>query len=220
MMERRLEGIGMTSRRTRDRLINRLKESGIADDRVLEAITGVPRHLFVDEALGTRAYEDTALPIGHGQTISQPYMVAKMTELLIADGMPDRILEIGTGSGYQAAVLDALGIEVYSVERIEPLLRQARRRLYDLGYRRCHLKLATDSVGWPEKGPFIAIIVTAGAEEMPQALYDQLALDGRMVVPVGRGGEQELILIRKTASGPEQQTLERVRFVPLIVKES
>ena len=220
MMERKHEGIGMTSRRTRDRLISRLKESGISDDRVLEAITGVPRHLFVDEALGTRAYEDTALPIGHGQTISQPYMVAKMTELLIADGIPDRILEIGTGSGYQAAVLDALGVEVFSVERIEPLLRQARKRLWDLGYRRCHLKLASDIVGWPEKGPFVAIIVTAGAEELPPALYDQLELDGRMVVPVGRGGEQDLIMIRKTSSGPEQQTLERVRFVPLIVKES
>lgn len=219
-MEQRHEGIGMTSRRTRDRLINRLKEAGIADERVLDAITGVPRHLFVDEALGSRAYEDTALPIGHGQTISQPYMVAKMTELLIAEGMPDRVLEIGTGSGYQAAVLDALGIEVYSVERIEPLLRQARKRLWDLGYRRCHLKQATDVVGWPEKGPYVAIIVTAGAEELPEPLYDQLTLDGRMVVPVGRGGEQDLFLVRKTASGPETQTLERVRFVPLIVKES
>ncbi len=208
----------MTSRRTRDRMLMRLKDLGIIDERVLDAISGVPRHLFVEEGLATRAYEDTALPIGHRQTISQPYIVARMTELLIAEGIPEKVLEVGTGSGYQAAVLNELGIEVYTVERIEPLMRQARARLWELDYRKCHVKLAEMTVGWPDKAPYDAIIVTAGAENMPEQLYDQLADGGRIVVPVGQGEEQKLVLIENTEQGLEHHTLERVKFVPLILQ--
>lgn len=212
------DGIGMTSRRTRDRMLGRLQDLGIVDERVLAAMANIPRHLFVDEGLATRAYEDTALPIGHRQTISQPYIVARMSELLIAEQMPARVLEIGTGSGYQAAVLNELGIEVYTVERIEPLMRQARARLWELGYRQCHVRMAGAEIGWPEKAPFDAIIMTAGADEMPAALYDQLGIEGRIVAPVGQGEEQQMVLITKTPDGLSQQTLERVKFVPLILQ--
>jgi protein-L-isoaspartate(D-aspartate) O-methyltransferase len=212
------DGIGMTSRRTRDRMLSRLQELGISDIRVLQAMSNVPRHLFVEEGLSTRAYEDTALPIGHKQTISQPYTVAKMTELLIADGVPERVLEIGTGSGYQAAVLDEIGIEVYSVERIESLVRQAKKRLWDLGYRRVRAQAAGPVVGWPEKGPYSAIIVTAGAEAIPPDLYDQLETGGRLVAPVGQGEEQMMMLVVKTDEGLEQQAVESAKFVPLILQ--
>jgi protein-L-isoaspartate(D-aspartate) O-methyltransferase len=212
------DGIGMTSRRTRDRMLGRLQDLGIVDERVLAAMSNSPRHLFVDEGLATRAYEDTALPIGHRQTISQPYIVARMSELLIAEHMPARVLEIGTGSGYQAAVLNELGIEVYTVERIEPLMRQAKARLWELGYRKCHVRMAGVVVGWPEKAPFDAIIMTAGADEMPGALYDQLDIEGRIVAPVGQGEDQQMVLITKTADGLSQQALERVNFVPLILQ--
>jgi protein-L-isoaspartate(D-aspartate) O-methyltransferase len=211
----RLSGIGMTSARTRERLVQRLRETGIRDAAVLEAIGKVPRHLFMDEALASRAYEDTALPIGHGQTISQPYMVARMTELLLADGAR-RVLEIGTGSGYQTAVLCALTQEVYSVERIEPLHKSARRCLQELGYRNFRLKLSDGSDGWPEYGPYDAILVTAAAADVPAALLAQLAPGGRLLIPVGNSARQELLIIRQTAEGVVREHVELVNFVPLV----
>ena len=214
-MTTRLSGIGMTSARTRDRLVQRLRETGIRDAAVLEAIGKLPRHLFMDEALASRAYEDTALPIGHGQTISQPYIVARMTELLLADGAR-RVLEIGTGSGYQTAVLCALTQEVYSVERIEPLHKSARRCLQELGYRNFRLKLSDGSDGWPEYAPYDAILVTAAAAEVPAALLAQLAPAGRLLIPVGNVARQELLSIRQTADGIVREQIELVNFVPLI----
>ena len=214
-MTRRLSGIGMTSARTRERLVQRLRETGIRDAAVLEAIGSVPRHLFMDEALASRAYEDTALPIGHGQTISQPYIVARMTELLLADGAR-RVLEIGTGSGYQTAVLCALTQEVYSVERIEPLHKSARRCLQELGFRNFRLKLSDGSDGWPEYGPYDAILVTAAAADVPAALLAQLAPGGRLLIPVGNSARQELLSIRKTAEGVVREQVELVNFVPLV----
>jgi len=214
-MTTRLSGIGMTSARTRERLVQRLRETGIRDAAVLEAMGRVPRHLFMDEALASRAYEDTALPIGHGQTISQPYMVARMTELLLADGAR-RVLEIGTGSGYQTAVLCALTQEVYSVERIEPLHKSARRCLQELGYRNFRLKLSDGSDGWPEYGPYDAILVTAAAAEVPAALLAQLAPGGRLLIPVGNAARQELLSIRQTAEGVQREHIELVNFVPLV----
>jgi len=211
----RLSGIGMTSARTRERLVQRLRETGIRDAAVLEAIGKLPRHLFMDEALASRAYEDTALPIGHGQTISQPYIVARMTELLLADGAR-RVLEIGTGSGYQTAVLCALTQEVYSVERIEPLHKSARRCLQELGYRNFRLKLSDGSDGWPEYAPYDAILVTAAAAEVPAALLAQLAPAGRLLIPVGNVARQELLSIRQTADGIVREQIELVNFVPLI----
>ena len=211
----RLSGIGMTSARTRERLVQRLRETGIRDAAVLEAIGKLPRHLFMDEALASRAYEDTALPIGHGQTISQPYIVARMTELLLADGAR-RVLEIGTGSGYQTAVLCALTQEVYSVERIEPLHKSARRCLQELGYRNFRLKLSDGSDGWPEYAPYDAILVTAAAAEVPAALLAQLAPAGRLLIPVGNVARQELLSIRQTANGIVREQIELVNFVPLI----
>src|SRR5690606_7481804 len=173
-------GVGMTSQRVRDRLIDRLRDGGIANERVLNAIRVVPRHLFVDEALATRAYEDTALPIGHGQTISQPWVVAKMTELALEGEMPESALEIGTGSGYQAAILASLGIKVYTVERIGELLRVARKRFRSLGL---DVRSRHDDgrIGWPEHAPFDAILVTAGAPALVEALADQLAPGGVLV---------------------------------------
>lgn len=214
-MTTRLSGIGMTSARTRERLVQRLRASGIRDSAVLEAIGRVPRHLFMDEALASRAYEDTALPIGHGQTISRPYIVARMTELLLADGAR-RVLEIGTGSGYQTAVLCALAQEVYSVERIESLHKSARRCLQELGYRNFRLKLNDGSDGWPEYGPYDAILVTAAAADVPAALLTQLAPGGRLLIPVGNAACQELLSIRQTADGIAREHVELVNFVPLI----
>ena len=214
-MTTRLSGIGMTSARTRERLVQRLRETGIRDAAVLEAIGRVPRHLFMDEALASRAYEDTALPIGHGQTISQPYMVARMTELLLAAGAR-RVLEIGTGSGYQTAVLCALTQEVYSVERIEPLHKSARRCLQELGFRNFRLKLSDGSDGWPEYGPYDAILVTAAAADVPAALQAQLAPGGRLLIPVGNSERQELLSIRQTAEGVVREHVELVNFVPLV----
>lgn len=214
-MTMRLSGIGMTSARTRERLVQRLREAGIGNAAVLEAIGKVPRHLFMDEALASRAYEDTALPIGHGQTISQPYIVARMTELLLADGAR-RVLEIGTGSGYQTAVLCALAKEVYSVERIEPLQKSARRCLQELGYRNFRLKLSNGCEGWQDYAPYDAILVTAAASEVPAALLTQLAPGGRLLIPVGGAAHQELLSIRKTAEGIEREQVELVNFVPLI----
>ena len=211
------EGIGMTSQRTRDRLIMRLEEKGISNTRVLEAMRMTPRHLFVDEALASRAYEDTALPIGHKQTISQPYVVAVMTEAVMQHVTPNKVLEIGTGSGYQAAVLAALVKEVYTVERIEPLYQQARRRAMNLGLRNIKFKLSDGSWGWESYSPYDAIVVTAAPKEIPSVLIDQLSTDGCMVIPVGRlSGIQELKVIHKTQEGIKEQTIESVSFVPLV----
>lgn len=211
-----IEGIGMTSRRTRDRLISRLVEQGIEDQRVLEVMRELPRHLFVDEALSHRAYEDTALPIGFNQTISQPYIVAKMTEILLNGGTPERVLEIGTGSGYQTAVLACLVGKVYSVERIKPLQDKARIRMSQLGLRNLHFKHADGGFGWPEKGPFDAITCAAAPEEIPPELYQQLAIGGRMIIPVG-GERQELRLVdRLSESEFDHQILEGVKFVPML----
>ncbi|NUO76708.1 protein-L-isoaspartate(D-aspartate) O-methyltransferase [Lysobacter sp. 5GHs7-4] len=209
-------GTGMTSQRVRDRLVERLRDNGIGDERVLNAIRTVPRHLFVDEALATRAYEDTALPIGHGQTISQPWVVAKMTEALLADGVPGKVLEIGTGSGYQAAILAALGLEVHTVERIGELLRTARKRFRQLGLN-VRSKHDDGRIGWPENGPFDAIIVTAAAPALVDALTAQLAPGGTLIAPVGASSSQSLLQLRKDADGNvSQTTLAPVVFVPLL----
>ena len=209
-------GTGMTSQRVRDRLVERLRDNGIADERVLNAIRTVPRHLFVDEALATRAYEDTALPIGHGQTISQPWVVAKMTQALLADGVPGKVLEIGTGSGYQAAILAALGLEVHTVERIGELLRTARKRFRQLGLN-VRSKHDDGRIGWPENGPFDAIIVTAAAPALVDALTAQLAPGGTLIAPVGASSSQSLLQLRKDADGNvSQTTLAPVVFVPLL----
>ena len=208
-------GMGMTSQRVRDRLIDRLRANGIRDERVLNAIRTVPRHQFVDEALATRAYEDTALPIGHGQTISQPWVVAKMTEALL-ETSPKKVLEIGTGSGYQGAVLAALGLEVFTVERIGDLLRTARKRFRTLGL---HVRSKHDDgrIGWPEEAPFDGIIVTAAAPALVDALSEQLAPGGTLVAPVGGASGQSLLRLRKDENGNIEQTdLGPVIFVPLL----
>ena len=211
------DGIGMTSLRTRERLIKRLREQGIRDQRVLDALLNIPRHRFVDEALASRAYEDIALPIAHNQTISQPYIVARMTEAMLGGReRVKRVLEIGTGSGYQTVILAALVDEVYSVERIEPLLKQARRRIQQLGYRNVRLKLDDGSVGWPEYGPYDGILVTAAADAIPPALVAQLAPGGRLVIPVGSRAIQELLLITPANGRLHTERLESVNFVPLI----
>ena len=208
-------GMGMTSQRVRDRLVERLREAGIVDERVLNAIRTLPRHLFVDEALATRAYEDTALPIGHSQTISQPWVVARMTEVLL-ESSPKKVLEIGTGSGYQAAVLAILGLEVYTVERIGDLLRQARKRLRQLGLN-VRSKHDDGRIGWAEEAPFDAIIVTAAAPALVDALTAQLAPGGTLVAPVGGASGQNLLRLRKDADGNiEQVDLGPVVFMPLL----
>lgn len=209
------KGVGMTSARTRERLIERLRAEGIADERVLEAIRSVPRHLFVDEALASRAYEDTALPIGHGQTISQPYVVARMTEALVGDGVPERVLEVGCGCGYQAAVLAHLIPRVDSIERIRALLSGARRTLLQLGIRNVHLRHGDGREGWPEHAPYEAILLAAAPAEVPAALFEQLAEGGRLIAPVGPRTAQRLLLYRRTSRGLESQALGAVSFVPL-----
>lgn len=209
------QGVGMTSQRARDRLARRLEEKGIQHPDVLEAIREVPRHLFVDEALSHRAYEDNALPIGHGQTISQPYIVARMTEELIASGKPNKVLEVGTGSGYQAAILSRVASSVYSVERVRDLLVQAKRRFRQLKMSNIMAKHGDGSWGWPESGPYDAIIVTAAPETVPDSLLEQLAVGGCMVIPVGKGRSvQELRCIRRTETGMDSDVLETVSFVP------
>jgi protein-L-isoaspartate(D-aspartate) O-methyltransferase len=210
-------GLGMTSQRVRDRLIERLRAGDIHDERVLNAIRTVPRHLFVDEALATRAYEDSALPIGHGQTISQPWVVAKMTQALFESGaQPKKVLEIGTGSGYQGAILAALGLEVYTVERIGELLRTARKRFRTLGLD-VRSKHDDGRIGWPECAPFDAIVVTAAAPALVDALSAQLAPGGTLVAPIGASGAQSLLQLRKDADGViVQSNLAPVVFVPLL----
>ncbi len=215
-MRDRFHGIGMTSRRTRGRLIERLRAEGIRDERVLEALRAVPRHIFVDEALASRAYEDTALPIGAGQTISQPFVVARMTEALVAGGTLDRVLEIGTGCGYQTAIISRFAKQVYSVERIQNLLAQARQRMHDLKIHNVQLRHGDGEKGWPEHAPFDGILVAAAPASVPTALIDQLADGGRLVIPVGHGGSQDLKLITRSGDQLDEQILERVAFVPLV----
>lgn len=209
-----LQGIGMTSRRTRVRLMQRLRESGITDQQVLGVMEDVPRHIFLDEALSHRAYEDTALPIGHSQTLSQPYIVAKMTEVLMRH-KPSRVLELGTGSGYQTAILARLVDEVYSVERIKALQDRARDRLRALGIRNVMLRHADGGIGWQDKGPFDGIMVTAAPKELPRDLMMQLAEGGVMVAPVG---EERQILTQVVRRGDDFEVtdIEPVRFVPLL----
>ena len=210
-------GIGMTSQRTRERLIQRLYDEGLSNPQVLEVMRRTPRHLFVDEALAHRAYEDTALPIGSNQTISQPYMVGRMTELLLADGPLDKVLEIGTGTGYQTAILAQLVERVFSVERIQSLQERAKERLAELNLRNVIYRWGDGWEGWNALAPYNGIIVTAGAKEVPQALLDQLAIGGRMVIPVGGSDDhQQLLLIVRKEDGFVYETLEGVRFVPLL----
>ncbi|MDQ3205460.1 MAG: protein-L-isoaspartate(D-aspartate) O-methyltransferase [Pseudomonadota bacterium] len=208
-------GSGLTSQRVRDRLVERLRDDGIGDENVLNAIRTVPRHLFVDEALAMRAYEDTALPIGHGQTISQPWVVAKMSQALL-ECAPARVLEIGTGSGYQAAILAALGLEVHTVERIGDLLRGARKRFRQMGMN-VRSKHDDGRIGWPENAPFDAILVTAAAPALVDALTAQLAPGGCLIAPVGAASSQSLLRLHKDADGRiTQETLAPVVFVPLL----
>jgi protein-L-isoaspartate(D-aspartate) O-methyltransferase len=210
-----ISGIGMTSQRTRTRMLARLREQGIRDEVTLAAMGSIARHIFVDEALSSRAYEDVSLPIGFGQTISQPYIVARMTEILRGKGTLGKVLEIGTGCGYQTAVLSKVAKEVYSVERISPLLMKARGNLRELRMRNIKLKHADGTMGLPELAPFDGIIVTAASGHIPEDLLAQLAVGGRMVIPVGTE-EQTLYLIERTENEYIQTKLEAVKFVPLL----
>lgn len=214
-MNSKLSGIGMTSQRTRERLIQRLREQGIKDEVVLAAMLEVPRHIFLDDALASRAYEDVALPIGHNQTISQPWVVARMTELLRNGGMLKKVLEIGTGCGYQTSILSRVAQEVYSVERIGPLLEIAKSHFRELRLRNVKVKKADGNFGIPELAPFDGIIVTAGATHIPEDLLRQLAVGGRMVIPVG-SPDQVLTLVERTEEGFRKTELDAVRFVPLL----
>ena len=211
------EGIGMTSRRTRDRLVTRLRDAGISHPRVLSAIANTPRHLFVDEALASRAYEDASLPIGHQQTISQPYIVALMSQALLdGNSKHSRVLEIGTGCGYQTMVLSQLVNLVYSVERIGALHQQARDRLYDLKIRNAYFKHGDGFEGWQEQGPFSGILITAAPERVPDSLYHQLSVGGVMILPEGEKRLQRLITITRTASGFQRHEGACVNFVPML----
>lgn len=209
-------GIGMTSQGTRDRLVQRLRQDGIKDERVLKAITQVPRHEFVDEALSSRAYENTALPIGQSQTISQPWIVARMTEAVLDGGKPQKVLEVGTGSGYQAAILAHLVPTVFTVERIDELLKLARRRFHNMRLNNIYLRYADGHLGWPSQAPFDGIIVTAAAHSVPEELLEQLAVGGVLVIPVERGGQQRLLSVRRTEEGFEESDLGGVIFVPML----
>ena len=215
-MNAKTAGIGMTSQRTRSRLIDRLREEGVQDEYVLQAINDLPRHLFIEEALASRAYEDTALPIGHAQTISQPYVVALMTQALLSDRHPRTVLEIGTGSGYQTAVLSRLVEKIYTVERIAALHWRARELLAELGILNVRFKLSDGSLGWSTHAPYDGIIVTAAADDIPQPLLEQLSDGGRMVIPVGGRSVQDLLLVERRGDEFCSTALAKVNFVPLI----
>lgn len=212
----RMAGIGMTSARTRDRLVQRLRDQGISNAVVLDRIRNVPRHMFVDEALASRAYEDTALPIGYSQTISQPYIVARMTEALLESGPLKKVLEVGTGCGYQTAVLAPLVGKIYSVERIEGLYKRAKLRLKELDVNNVLLKHGDGIAGWKSQAPFDGIIVAAAPLAVPEALLKQLAKGGRLVVPVGAEGAQQLLRYVRRDQQIEKQVLGSVSFVPLL----
>jgi protein-L-isoaspartate(D-aspartate) O-methyltransferase len=207
--------MGMTSRRTRQRMVERLRGLGIRDEAVLAVMNEIPRHIFVEEALASRAYEDIALPLGFGQTISSPYTVARMTELARAGGTLDRVLEIGTGCGYQTAVLARLAKEVHSVERVAPLISRARRHLRDVRAINARLRYGDGMLGMPQAAPFDAIVVAAAATHIPEALLGQLEMGGRMVLPMGNGAQQRLCVIERTAQGYNERRMDAVRFVPL-----
>lgn len=211
----RVTGIGMTSQRTRERLVTRLSEAGIDDVRVLNSIRRVPRHLFVEEALASRAYDDTALPIGYGQTISQPFVVARMTQVLLEGQELNKVLEVGTGSAYQAAVLANLVRHVFSIERLRVLHSRARRLMRELRLNNVRLRLGDGYEGWPGEAPFDGIILTAAPVTVPPTLTDQLALGGRLVAPVGSGGNQSLIVCERTDQGLICRDISRVSFVPM-----
>lgn len=216
MADLRLAGIGMTSARTRDRLVQRLRDQGITNLAVLDRIRNVPRHIFVDEALGSRAYEDTALPIGFGQTISQPYIVARMTEALLEGGPLTNVLEVGTGCGYQTAVLAPLVERIYTLERIEPLVTRAKERIKELGIRNVRFRHGDGTQGWKAHAPFDGILVAAAPLVLPEELVKQLKVGGRLLVPVGAEGQQELIRITRKEQRIERQSLGAVAFVPLL----
>jgi protein-L-isoaspartate(D-aspartate) O-methyltransferase len=211
-----IRGIGMTSARTRDRLVQRLRDNGIKSNAVLEQIRNVPRHLFVDEALASRAYEDTALPIGLGQTISQPYVVARMTEALLDGFEGEKVLEIGTGCGYQTAVLAPLVKQIYTVERIRELQRKAKQRLRDLDIYNVQFRPGDGWEGWAKYAPYDGILVAAAAPELPEKLLEQLAPGGRLIMPVGPAGRQDLVMITRKDDHYEQVSLGAVSFVPLV----
>jgi len=209
-------GIGMTSQRTRDRLADTLVKMGIKSEVVLDAIRNTPRHLFVDEALASRAYENTALPIGFSQTISQPYIVAKMTEALIKDRKLENVLEVGTGCGYQTVIMAQFAKRIYTVERINGLLTRARERFQKLGYSNIRSKHADGNIGWPSHAPFDGIIVAAAPIGVPEALLEQLSIEGRLIIPVGKAGDQKLLLITRKEDGFDEEIIDSVSFVPML----
>ncbi len=211
-----IQGVGMTSQRTRDRLVSELRKKGITSDAVLSVIASTPRHLFVEEALSSRSYENISLPIGYSQTISQPYIVAKMTEMLVENNCTNKVLEVGTGSGYQTAVLSPLFKQVYTVERIAPLLDKARKLFRQLRLNNILSNYSDGSWGWPAKAPFDAIMVTAAPEMLPSSLLEQLADGGRLAIPVGKKGKQELILYQRDGDEFVKQNIEGASFVPLL----
>ncbi len=214
-MDLRHSGIGMTSQRTRQRMVERLREAGIRDEVVLSAMLEVPRHLFVDEALASRAYEDVSLPIGFGQTISHPYTVARLCEIVRDGRTLGRVLEVGTGCGYQAAVLSRIAREVYSVERVAPLLSRARVRLREIRCQNVRVKHADGHHGLEIVAPFDAIVMAAAATRVPDALTDQLSEGGRLVLPIGTD-QQRLLVVTRTANGLQEEMLDDVNFVPLL----
>tara|TARA_B100000214_G_C23883542_1_gene588433 strand:+ start:333 stop:989 length:657 start_codon:yes stop_codon:yes gene_type:complete len=211
-----LDGVGMTSQRSRNRLVEKLKEMGVSSEEILATIKHTPRHYFIDEALASRAYENHSLPIGHGQTISQPYMVARMTEMLYETGPMRRVLEIGAGCGYQTTILSRLSNEVYCIERIEALVRKLRSNLFGLKVNNVRTLHADGFQGWSEKSPFDAILVAAAPLTVPEKLLGQLDVGGRLIIPVGEDGQQELKLIKRGSNGFHEETLEKVSFVPLL----
>lgn len=215
-MTHSLQGIGMTSRRTRERMVHRLEEQGITSNKILDVMRHTPRHIFVDEALSSRAYEDTALPIGFNQTISQPYIVAKMTELLLEFGRLTKVLEIGTGCGYQTAILAQLVEFVYSVERILPLQKKAKNHLWDLKLKNISYLHSDGGWGWSEHAPYDGILVAAAPSEIPEMLLEQMAVGGIMVIPIRKGSGQELQRVIRTECGFEIEALEPVTFVPFL----
>ena len=205
----------MTSQRSRDRLVEQLSDMGIKSEIVLEALRSTPRHIFVDEALASRAYDNTALPIGYNQTISQPYIIARMTEALLEAGDLDRVLEIGTGCGYQTAILAQFARRVYSIERIEALLAGARERFHTLSYRNIRAKYGDGNKGWPEHAPFQGILVSAAPAKIPEALMEQLAVGGRIIIPISHSGGQKLLSVVRTRTGFVEKNLDPVSFVPM-----
>jgi protein-L-isoaspartate(D-aspartate) O-methyltransferase len=214
-MNTRISGIGMTSQRTRMRMVERLRDQGVKDEQVLAAMLDIPRHIFVDEALSSRAYDDVSLPIGFGQTISNPFTVARMVELARGGRALEKVLEIGTGCGYQAAVLSRVARGVYSIERLAGLLSKARVRLRELGIRNVKVKHGDGHAGLKEVGPFDAIVIAAAATHLPELLAEQLAKGGRLVLPLGTR-EQRLVLVERSAEGFTQSVLDEVKFVPMI----